>query len=147
MRDEYGSTIADDLAWESVLSVDVVEEELCEVLGVGVLLARNADYTTTEVVVNVENHVEAFAFWQRANEVHRNDFKGARGDFVRLKRCMRAFAAVLDTLTGLATHDVSDNVSTNAGPPVRACDEFLRLVASRMSRDRRIVMGLNDIRS
>ena len=63
LRDEYGSTIADDLAWKSVLSVDVVKEELCEVLGVGVLFARNADHTTTKVIVNVEDHAKAFAFW------------------------------------------------------------------------------------
>ena len=130
-----------------MLSVDVVKEELCEVLGVGVLLARDADHTTTEVVVDVEDHIEAFTLWQRSDKVHGDDFEGTRGDFIWLKRCMRALATVLATLKGLAAHDVSDNVSTNAWPPVRACDEFLRLVASRMSSDGCIVMGLDDIRS
>ena len=41
LRDEYGSTIGNDLAWESVFRVDVVKEELCEVLGAGFLLAKN----------------------------------------------------------------------------------------------------------
>ena len=68
----------------------MITEELCEVFGVVILFARNADHTTTEVVVNVEDHVKTFALWQRANKVHRDDFKGARGDFVRLKRCVWA---------------------------------------------------------
>ena len=52
MRDEFGSTVGSDMAWNSVLGEDVRNEELCKLLRCNHIVSRNEKSLLGETINN-----------------------------------------------------------------------------------------------